>query len=120
VQQFKFSNLPLFPDAAPGLASAKRGGHFLAAFSNGEAEAVRGVRQNADLLPLLDDVVSADEVKTFKPDPAVYAHAVQRLGQTVDATWLVSSNPFGAKICRTARRLDQASDQLAPLLSSRR
>lgn len=52
------------------------------------------------MLSLLDDVVSADEVRTFKPDPAVYSHAVQRLGHTANATWLVSSNPFdiiGAK-----------------------
>lgn len=96
----RYKSLPPFPDAAPGLASIKRGGHFLAAFSNGEAEAVRPVLENAGLLSLLDDVVSADEVRTFKPDPAIYRHAVKRLGQTADATWLVSSNPFdviGAK-----------------------
>jgi FMN phosphatase YigB (HAD superfamily) len=102
VQQFKFSNLPPFPDAAPGLAFARRGGHFLAAFSNGEEEAVRGVLQNADLLLLLDDVVRADEVKTIKPDPTVYAHAVERLGQTADVTWLVSSNPFDIIGAKTA------------------
>ncbi len=99
----RYRNLPPFPDAAPGLASMKRGGHFLAAFSNGEAEAVRGVLENAQLLSLLDDVVSADEVRTFKPDPAIYAHAVQRLGQTASATWLVSSNPFDIIGAKTAR-----------------
>jgi 2-haloacid dehalogenase len=95
-----YRNLPPFPDAAPALASIKTGGHFLAAFSNGETEVVRGVLEKAGLLPLLDDVVSADEVRTFKPDPAIYAHAVTRLGQTASSTWLVSSNPFdiiGAK-----------------------
>lgn len=39
----RYRNLPPFPDAAPGLASLKSGGHFLAAFSNGQTEAVRGV-----------------------------------------------------------------------------
>ena len=92
MQQYK--KLPPFPEAAAGLTSLKSGGHFLAAFSNGEAEVVRGVLENAKLLPLLDDVVSADEVKSFKPDPAVYAHAVKRLGQSVNVFWLVSSNPF--------------------------
>jgi 2-haloacid dehalogenase len=96
----RYKDLPPFPDAARGLASIKRAGHLLAAFSNGEAEVVRTVLENAKLLSLFDDVVSADEVKTFKPDPATYVHAVDRLGQTTGATWLVSSNPFdiiGAK-----------------------
>jgi 2-haloacid dehalogenase len=95
-----YKHLPAFPDAARGLASIKSAGHYLAAFSNGEAETIRGLLKNAQLLPLLDDIVSVDEVRTFKPDPAVYAHAVQRLGQAASATWLVSSNPFdiiGAK-----------------------
>ena len=98
----RYRNLPPFPDAAPGLASIKDGGRYLAAFSNGEAEAVREVLENAGLLSLLDDVVSADEVRTFKPDPAIYTHAVRRLGQPIDATWMVSSNPFDIIGAKTA------------------
>jgi 2-haloacid dehalogenase len=96
----RYNHLPPFPDSASGLATTKRAGHFLAAFSNGEAEPVRSVLANAGLLTIIDDVVSADEARSFKPDPAVYAHAVQRLAQTAGDTWLVSSNPFdiiGAK-----------------------
>jgi 2-haloacid dehalogenase len=105
MQQYK--QLPPFPDAAPGLTSLKRAGYLLAAFSNGEADVIRGVLDNANLLHLLDDIVSADEIKTFKPDPAIYAHAARRVGQSVNNLWLVSSNPFdiiGAKIAglRTA------------------
>ena len=61
---------------------------------------VRGVLDNANLLPVFDDIVSVDEIKTFKPDPAIYAHTVQRLGRATKTLWLVSSNPFdviGAK-----------------------
>jgi 2-haloacid dehalogenase len=95
-----YRKLPPFPEVAAGLTSLKAGGHLLAAFSNGEAGMVRAVLEHAKLAPLLDDVVSTDEVKTFKPDPATYAHAAQRLGQAAGAVWLVSSNPFdiiGAK-----------------------
>jgi 2-haloacid dehalogenase len=95
-----YNRLPAFPDTASGLASIKSNGHRLAVFSNGEATAVRRVLENAQLLSFFDDVVSADEVRSFKPDPAVYKHTVARLGQTASATWLVSSNPFdviGAK-----------------------
>ena len=99
---------------------------------------MREVLKNADLLELVDDVISVDEVRTFKPDPTVYAHAVERLGQTARATWLVSSNPFdiiGARIaglCTAWLKRDPKAvfdpwgvepdlvlsrlDQLAPLL----
>jgi 2-haloacid dehalogenase len=49
----RYNHLPAFPDAASGLASIRSGGHYLAAFSNGEAEVVRGVLENAQLLSLL-------------------------------------------------------------------
>jgi 2-haloacid dehalogenase len=52
------------------------------------------------LLPLLSAVVSVDDVRTYKPDPAVYLHLVARGGATADQTWLVSSNAWdvlGAK-----------------------
>lgn len=64
---------------------------------------VRAVLDHANLLHLFDDVVSADEIKTFKPDPAIYAHAVRRLGQSVNNLWLVSSNPFDIIGAKTAR-----------------
>jgi 2-haloacid dehalogenase len=98
----RYEYLPPFPDAAPGLASIRRAGHRLAAFSNGEAQNIRSVLENANLLSLLDDVVSADEVRTFKPDPAVYAHAARRLGQSPSGIWLVSSNPFDVIGAKTA------------------
>lgn len=90
----RYKNLPPFRDAAPGLESVKSSGYCVAAFSNGEAAVLREVLERAELLSFFDDVISADEVRTFKPDPAIYRHALQRLGQSGDATWLVSSNPF--------------------------
>lgn len=97
-----YRQLPPFADAAAGLASLKQAGCLLAAFSNGEAHVVRDVLDNAGLLPLFDDIVSADEIKTFKPDPAIYAHAARRLGRPADALWLVSSNPFDVIGAKTA------------------
>jgi 2-haloacid dehalogenase len=96
----RYRELPPFPEVIAGLTSLKGRGHFLAAFSNGETEEVRRLLEHAKLLRLLDDIVSADEVKTFKPARALYAHAVRRLGHAGRVLWLVSSNPFdilGAK-----------------------
>ena len=45
-------------------------------------------------------MISVDDVKSYKPDPAVYLDLVDRGGQPADHTWLVSSNAWdvlGAK-----------------------
>lgn len=44
--------------------------------------------------------MSVDDLRTFKPDPAVYAYLARRAEHPVAETWLVSSNPWdviGAK-----------------------
>ena len=44
-----------------------------------------------------------DSIKTFKPNPEVYAYLVNRRGCSREETWVVSSNPFdviGAKAAR--------------------
>jgi 2-haloacid dehalogenase len=54
----------------------------------------------AGVLEHLHDVISVDDVKTFKPDPEVYRYLARRLGTEPSETWLISSNPFdviGAK-----------------------
>ena len=52
------------------------------------------------MLPYLEDVVSVDDLRTFKPNPAVYAYLARRAGHAPSDTWLVSSNAWdviGAK-----------------------
>jgi len=66
--------LPAFPDAKTGLARARDAGFRLFAFSNGTAEAVDTLLRQAELRDFFLDVVSVDEVRSFKPDPGVYAH----------------------------------------------
>ncbi len=96
----RYRELAAFPDAASGIAALRAQGHTLVAFSNGVETSVRATLDHADILALLDGVVSADDLQTFKPDPAVYHALVRRVGQPPDATWVVSGNPFdviGAK-----------------------
>ena len=90
----RYRQLPPFPDAAAGLERIRRAGHRMVAFSNGEAAVVRAVLGHAALLPLFEDVVSADEIQIYKPAPAVYRHLTARLATAAADTWLVSSNPF--------------------------
>lgn len=92
--------LPMFPEVPAGLAALKAQGHQRVAFSNGVEASIRALLVNAGVLPLLEDVVSVDDLRTFKPDPEVYAYLARRTGRAPGETWLVSSNAWdviGAK-----------------------
>jgi 2-haloacid dehalogenase len=95
-----YRELQAFPDALPAIARLKAAGHTVVAFSNGVEATVRALLDHAGILTHLDDAISVDDLRTFKPDPAVYAYLARRVGHAVDETWLVSGNPFdviGAK-----------------------
>ena len=96
----KFSQLDAFPDVIPALVQLKEKGHQLVAFSNGTQAALRELLGNAGVLPHLDQLVSVDEVASFKPDPKAYHHLVEQTGATREECWLLSGNPWdviGAK-----------------------
>jgi 2-haloacid dehalogenase len=95
-----FESLPPYPDVLNGLGTLREQGHTLVAFSNGVEESLRAMLGRAEILPLLDEVVSVDALRTYKPAPAVYHYLVERLGRPVEETWLVSGNTWdviGAK-----------------------
>lgn len=89
-----YQALPAFPDVKDGLARAQASGFRMFAFSNGRADTVKMLLAGAGISDFFIDVVSVDEVKTFKPDPDVYAHFLSRSGAAAADTWLVSCNPF--------------------------
>jgi len=86
--------LPPFPDVKEALPQLKEQGHRLFAFSNGKPEDVASLLENSGINPYFVDVVSTDEVKSFKPNPAVYAHFLRRSEATGKEAWLISGNPF--------------------------
>lgn len=94
--------LPAFPDAREGLARLQGAGVRLFAFSNGGAEAVESLLDNADLREFFLDVVSCDELKSFKPNPAVYAHFLRRAEAVACEAWMISGNPFDVLGARSA------------------
>ncbi|MGP9566858.1 haloacid dehalogenase type II [Halomonas sp. AOP5-B2-8] len=89
-----YGELPAFDDVVPALDQLRGAGIRCVAFSNGTADAVSKLLTRAGVENHMDDVISADEVKRFKPDPAVYAHLRSRLETRLEQTWLISSNPF--------------------------
>lgn len=92
--------LPMFAEVAAALDALKAQGHQRVAFSNGVETSIRALLMNAGVLPLLEDVVSVDDLRTFKPNPEVYAYLARRAQRPPSETWLVSSNAWdviGAK-----------------------
>jgi 2-haloacid dehalogenase len=103
----KYQRLPAFPDVTRALDELAARGFTIAACSNGTEGAVRGALDYAGVLQRFSKIVSADPLRTFKPDPAVYEYLVAELRAPREMVWLISSNPFdviGAKACglRTA------------------
>lgn len=86
--------LPAYADVEEGLARLKDSGVRMFAFSNGRAEDVRGLLANAGIGGHFEGVVSVDDVRSFKPNPAVYAHFLRQAGASGSESWLVSGNPF--------------------------
>jgi 2-haloacid dehalogenase len=67
------------------------------------------VHDSPDLLPhsaVFKEIITVDEVRQFKPAPAVYTHLAQKMGKSPSSQmadlWLISGNPFdviGARSC---------------------
>ncbi|MDH3914671.1 MAG: haloacid dehalogenase type II [Chromatiales bacterium] len=86
--------LPAFDDVADGLAQLEASDYRLYAFSNGSADAVEALLSAAGVRDSFIGVVSTDDLRSFKPNPAVYSHFLRQSGATGSSAWLVSSNPF--------------------------
>ena len=81
-------------DVAPALERLATRGLRLVAFTNGPVAAGDELLTAAGVRDRLSDVVSADEIRSFKPDPAVYHHLLERVATPADRVVVVSSNSF--------------------------
>jgi len=86
--------LPAFEDVKEGLQRLKSKGFRLFAFSNGAVDALEQLMAAAGIRELLLDLVSVDPLRSFKPNPAVYAHFLRQSHSTGEDAWMISSNPF--------------------------
>lgn len=97
-----YRELPAYSGVADALREMKQRGCATFAFSNGEQADLEHLLAHANLKAMLSGVVSVDEVRSYKPDPAVYALFLERAGSLAADTWLVSANAFdviGAQSC---------------------
>ena len=89
-----YLHLTAFPDVRPGLQALKDLGLSVAILSNGEPRMLQEAVTNARLDDVIDEIVSVDAVKVFKPAPQVY-HLIGRRLQLPDSDiGFVSSNSW--------------------------
>lgn len=89
-----FMVLDPYPDVAPALQDLRRSGRRIIILSNGTQEMVATAVDKGGLGDLVDEVLSCEEVHTFKPDPRAYQLACTRLGLDRDDIMFVASNTW--------------------------
>ncbi|WP_135806513.1 haloacid dehalogenase type II [Halorussus marinus] len=95
-----YHELDVFDDVRDGIERLRDAGYDCYVVSNGNPEMLSSMVEHAGLGDLLADTISADEVRTFKPDAALYRHAAGRTGTPIDEIAHVTAGWFdvlGAK-----------------------
>lgn len=93
-----YLRLDAYPDARICLETLSRRSLRRAILSNGTPDMLTEAVDFAGLSNLIDEIISVEEVGTFKPDPKVYARALHRLDiQEPSAVFFVSANPWDAQ-----------------------
>ncbi|SFB21567.1 2-haloacid dehalogenase [Amycolatopsis marina] len=85
-----FAELPAQPDAAPAVTLLSRAGVPCFAFTHGSATNAAKALERAGLRASFAGVLSAEEIHSFKPPPAVYHWACAQAGSRPDRTALVA------------------------------
>ena len=91
-----YLSLAAFPDVKPGLEALKNQGLRLAILSNGEPKMLEAAAKSAGIAPLLNTIISVEEVKIFKPSPRVYNLGPEKLNVSNAELGFISSNSWDA------------------------
>ncbi|KAG9240961.1 HAD-like domain-containing protein [Calycina marina] len=107
-----YDSLSIFPEVESTLRSLQKDSTIYACvFSNGtDAMVNSSVKKSPSLSPLssvFKDLITVEEVKTYKPSPKVYHHLARKVGKSnskedMASMWLVSGNPFDIVGARAA------------------
>jgi 2-haloacid dehalogenase len=91
----RYQTLPVFKDVITTLKSlSERSDIRMYALTNGPMEDVERLFEDNNIEDFFRDIVSADEIRKFKPDPGVYQHFLDRTDSKKQDSWLISGNSF--------------------------
>jgi 2-haloacid dehalogenase len=91
-----YLRLSTYPEVGGALAALRRSKIRLAILSNGSPAMLRPLVKNTGLREAFHAVLSVDELEIYKPAPAVYRLAVEKLGVPKSTIGFVSSNCWDA------------------------
>ncbi|MFD1569925.1 haloacid dehalogenase type II [Halorubrum laminariae] len=89
-----YHELDVFDDVRDGIRRLRDGGYDPYVLSNGNPEMLASLVDHADIADLIEDTISADEVRTFKPAAEVYRHGAARTGTPIDEVVHVTAGWF--------------------------
>lgn len=92
----QYRHLSAFPENREVLQTLKNRGITTGILSNGDPAMLEVAVKSAGLADLLDHVLSADAVRTYKTDPQAYALGEQATGLSAAQIGFVSSNAWDA------------------------
>jgi 2-haloacid dehalogenase len=87
-------NLPPHGDVLPNLRRLQGAGFRMAALTNSPPAAARQQLTNAGIAPLLDEIMTVEEVGKFKPAREVYEMAAATLGVTTNDIRMVAAHDW--------------------------
>ena len=93
---------PVLPGVLDYLADARRLGLKLAIASSSPRDWVEGHLEERDLLDYFGAVVTRDDVSSVKPDPALYATAVERVGSEPTSAFAIEDSFNGVTSAKRA------------------
>lgn len=100
-QEVYEERLTVFDDVSDGIKELVEEGYEVYILSNGNPEMLNHLIEAAGLEGLVADTISADEIKIYKPEPAIYRHAATRIGTPIERVLHVSGGSmrdvWGAK-----------------------
>lgn len=87
----------LRPQAPGVLAALREMGLQVALASSSNTETIRRVLSSCGLERYFDVVVSGDQFRRSKPDPAIYLHTMERLGRRPQECLVVEDSTYGVQ-----------------------
>ena len=91
-----YLHLSAYPEVPETLKRLKAAGMKLAILSNGTPTMLAAAAANAGINDLLDDLLSVETVKLYKPHPSVYELACERFAVSAGRVCFLSSNGWDA------------------------
>lgn len=95
-------NMDAFPDALPVLRRLKDAGVRTGILSDGTTTMLLSATKHSGLHEVVDQVISTESARVFKPDPAAYALASERLRVAPEAICYISGDAWDAEAAAQA------------------